>query len=203
MRDLRVTFPEPCTEKWEEMSPTSGCNRFCASCDETIYDLSQLDFGEAKALLQREEKTCVRAALDKNGVIALKNNSEPTSRKMVLAIGVSLGLLATGAPLAANTAVPTGTISGKLEGFMLSGWVTATSADGKQYQAKITRYGHYKFKKLPPGTYILRFSSGCGEPWTSGPVVVQAKRTAKISPVTPDDSQCIIIGMMTIDQSIG
>lgn len=122
---------------------------------------------------------------------------------MVLAMGASLGLMLAAAPAVANPASSRGTITGKFEGYFSSGWVTATDAQGKEYRTKVSRYGHYKFKKLPDGIYVLRFENDCGLPWVSEPVVVQKGSKSKLPSVFPDDSDCIIIGSMKLDQNAG
>lgn len=71
MKELRVSFPEPCGEKWEEM-PVSGCNRHCASCDKIIYDLSQMAFDDVETLLTVKPDACVRAAVKVDGSVRLK-----------------------------------------------------------------------------------------------------------------------------------
>ncbi len=46
MRDLRVSFPKPCDERWEAMAP-EGRARLCARCDTVVHDLSQFEPDEA------------------------------------------------------------------------------------------------------------------------------------------------------------
>lgn len=202
MKELRISFPEPCGEKWEDM-PVSGCNRHCASCDNIIYDLSQMAFDDVETLLTVKPDVCVRAAVDVNGSVRLKEKFGKKSGKMVVAMGASLGLMLAAEPAAASPAGSRGTISGKFEGYFADGWVTATDAQGKEYRTKVSRYGHYKFKKLPDGIYVLRFDTDCGLPWVSEPVVVQMGSKSKLPSVFPDDSDCIIIGSMKLDQNAG
>ena len=38
---VRVTLPEPCAEDWDKMKP-NGCGKFCASCQKTVIDFSQM-----------------------------------------------------------------------------------------------------------------------------------------------------------------
>ena len=52
MPDLRVSFPKPCEEKWEAMTP-AGRARVCARCDKAVHDLASYTLDEAEALLRR------------------------------------------------------------------------------------------------------------------------------------------------------
>ena len=202
MKELRVSFPEPCGEKWDDM-PLTGCNRHCASCDTIIHDLSKMEFNEAEELLAEQPGACVRAVVNADGTVRLKEKSTNTSGKMVVAIGASLGLMLAATPTFAKPESSRGSVSGKFLGYFAHGWVTATDAKGNEHRTKVSRYGHYKFKKLPDGVYVLRFDTGCGQPWVSGPVVVQNGSKSKLPSALPDTSDCIIIGSVKLDQKLG
>jgi hypothetical protein len=57
--DFRVTVASPCSKSWEQMQGTDQ-KRFCAGCQQHVYDLSAMRFDEARAVLERAEPTCVR-----------------------------------------------------------------------------------------------------------------------------------------------
>src|SRR6185369_252274 len=108
MQDVRVSFPRPCSEKWDEMSP-SGCNRHCDRCDKIIHDLERLTLDEAEALLRSESEVCVRAKLDAEGAIQLKASRKPRVGRLVAA---SIGMLAMAAPATAAKPEPSRVIVG-------------------------------------------------------------------------------------------
>ena len=91
MTDLKVTFPEPCAEPWDEMAP-AGCNRHCASCDKVIHNLASLTLDEAETLLETEDEVCVRARVKNGGEVTLAP-SATSSRRMVAVLGASANLL--------------------------------------------------------------------------------------------------------------
>lgn len=202
MKELRITFPAPCGEKWEDM-PSTGCNRLCTICDTTIHDLSKMEFKEAEALLTEQPDACVRAVVSADGTVRLKEKTAKKSGKMVIAAGAAMGLMLAAAPTFSKAESHRGSVSGKFVGYFAFGSVTATDANGTVYTAKVSRYGRYKFKNLPDGVYVLRFDTQCGQPWVSGPVLVQNGSKSKLPPVLPDDSECIIIGSVKLDQNIG
>ncbi|RYG86864.1 MAG: carboxypeptidase regulatory-like domain-containing protein [Alphaproteobacteria bacterium] len=195
MADLRVSFPTPCDEKWEGMTPL-GCNRVCAQCDKIIHDLSQYELEEAEALLRRDPETCVRARIDADGAIVLKRGSV---RRMVIAAGASAGLLAS-QPAFAGQDRPKGVITGKAFSFGYHTKVIATGPNGEIYRTKVKERGGYTFRHLPPGTYALTFVPDCGDGWTIKEVVVGDGQV--IVPQSPDEGGCIIVGKMLIDDSV-
>jgi hypothetical protein len=162
MTDLKVEFPEPCSEPWDAMRPT-GCHRHCATCDKVIHDLAALTFKEAEALLAREDEACVRAEIGPGGVVRLKPSGRSTGRRMVAAAGASLAL-ATAAcqtvPPAAEA--PSYAISGAFnQDFVKS--VTLYRDQGKSQRRKPDRKtGSVTFSGLAPGTYSLVISGDCG-----------------------------------------
>lgn len=201
MKDLRVTFPEPCSEKWEAMT-RAGCNRICGRCDTTIFDLSEYDVYQAEALLRAGDRICVRARLDAEGAVRLKPHPVGNARRMVLAVGASAAMFMMGGHAAAREKEPRGEISGMVD----TSWpfnltVTAKGDDGRVYRGKVKRDGRYKIKKLPPGTYSLEVTGGCGDPWSSGKVTVRERETALHNATDPND--CIIVGMIEIEQTSG
>jgi hypothetical protein len=204
MKDLRVSFPEPCSEKWDDMAPR-GCNRFCGQCERTIFDLSALDIEEVEAMLASEGRVCVRARIDNEGVVELKSRPKANARRMILAVGASVGMLMTGAHATGKEKEPRGEIAGKLDTPWPYGMaIIAKSADGKEYRGKVKAGGGFKIKKLPPGTYSIGIKSCSGvggDIRDGGTVVVRASEVTRYD--TSDPHGCLTIGMIEIDQNNG
>lgn len=200
MRDLRVSFPKPCREDWAGMTP-AGRARHCAGCDKAVHDLSKYDLAEAQALIRAEPELCVRARIGPDGAVALKPSRRGGSRRMAVAMAATAGLLTAGGSAMAKTKRPQGEIAGKVDMFGLPTRVAATDQTGRKFKTKTGAKGRYKIKHLPPGTYRLTFKPSCGEEWTVEDVEVGQGRTEV--PVTGDESGCIMIGMVKIEESRG
>src|SRR4030095_12468691 len=52
MRKVILSIYEPCHEKWEEMEPVEK-GRFCASCQKTVIDFSQMTDTQLAAYFSR------------------------------------------------------------------------------------------------------------------------------------------------------
>ena len=194
MGDLRLSFPQPCGEKWEEMRQRDGCNRQCSRCATTVHDLAQLTLEEAERLLSSGDKICVRAEMDATGAIALRSDRGRSARRMVAVMGASMGLFAMSA--AAIAGAPIGAIAGnvKFNGYR-NGVVTATGRDGIEHRVKTHDNGQYEIRDLPPGTYELLFTSLGGD-WVGRQIVVQSGKTATLN--LDNRPREVIIGMVTI-----
>jgi hypothetical protein len=200
MPDLRVSFPKPCDEPWEAMTP-SGCDRICARCDHFVHDLSQHTFDEAEALLRADPGACVRARIDADGVVALRPGRRGKAGRMVLAAAAAAGLLTAGTPALAKPDRPGGAISGNIETFGPRHRVTATDASGRVFRTWARRTGEFRIRHLPAGTYRLNFVSSCGDDRTIENVVVGAGET--IVPPDRTGDQCIVIGLLRIGDGRG
>ena len=216
MSDLRVSFPKPCSERWEQMRP-EGCNRFCDRCEKTIHDLSNLTFEEVERLAKSHEEICVRAQVGAGGVVQLKRGQSRSPRRMLATIGASVGILAVSAQAAAADATKTGAIKGQIVGGTcgLGGSVSATADDGSVFHAKIGMDDRYKVKRLPPGSYEVKIEHAASQvppAENDGPearsvtstgrqVTVEAGRTSIMN--LNDPSGCIIIGMLQVEDSNG
>ena len=79
-KTFQITIPEPCDQKWEDMTPESK-GRFCGQCTKTIVDFSQKsDRQIALALKESNGQLCGRFSDDQLNrditlVTALKHNS--------------------------------------------------------------------------------------------------------------------------------
>jgi hypothetical protein len=200
MPDVRVSFPRPCDEKWERMTP-AGCDRVCGRCDRLIHDLSHYELDEAVALLRRNPETCVRARIGADGVVALKPGRQDSARRMVIAAAVSAGLLAGGEPAAARDTRPKGAISGNAYACAYRVQVIATDQSGATFEATVNASEHYKIRHIPPGTYSLTFVPDVGQKWTLENVVVGDRKTKAPDARSPDD--CIVVGMLRIENPNG
>jgi hypothetical protein len=200
MRDLRVSFPRPCDQKWAAMTP-GGRARLCARCDKPVHDLSLYSLDEAEALLRRSPGACVRARIDGEGVVALKQSRGSDAGRMVLAVAATAGLLAASAPAAAKQDRPNGAIAGHVDTFGFRTRVKATGPDGRSFRATVKLNGRFRIKRLPSGTYRLTFNPSCGENWTVENVVVGGGET--LLPEVERDSGCITIGMLQIGSHAG
>jgi hypothetical protein len=201
MRDLRVSFPRPCDEEWEAMSPSGGCGRICGRCDKVVHDLALYSLDEAEALLRASPGTCVRAAVDAEGVVALRPGRGEGARRMVVAAAVAAGLLAGGAPALAKGERPQGAITGKIENYGFGGRVVATGQDGRTYRGGVKGNGRYRIRHVPPGSYALTFMTTCGGKEPIGDVVVGDGEA--IAPEAKESSACIVIGMLRIEDDRG
>jgi hypothetical protein len=196
MRDLRVSFPRPCGEEWQAMTP-AACARVCGRCDKPVHDLSQYSLDEAEALVRSNPGVCVRARIEGDGSIALKPSRLGEARRMVIAVAATAGLLAASAPAIASQDRSAGTIAGKVQYPWFRTHVIATGANGQTFRARVKNNGKFRLGHLPAGTYALTFHPDCGDSWTVEDVVVGAGET--IVPDTEDRSRCITIGMLRIE----
>jgi hypothetical protein len=158
--DLKVEFPEPCSENWDAMRP-HGCHRHCALCDKVIHDLTALTFDEAEALIAREEEACVRAEIGPGGVVRLKPSGRSTGRRMVAAAGASLALATAACQTVPDEAEQRYAISGQIYDGLASK-VILYSDTGKSKRRKLkTMSGEFAFTNLAPGTYTLYVEGDC------------------------------------------
>lgn len=200
MPDLRVSFPKPCDEKWEKMTPADRA-RVCARCDKAVHDLASYTLDEAEALVRRYSEVCVRAQVQADGSVALKPSRRGEVGRMVIAAAASAGLLAASAPAMAKKEGPPGAIAGKVIYPWYRTRVVATAADGQSFQAKVKRNGSYRIDDLPDGTYSLEFRPDCGDKWKVDNVVVGGGET--VVPDTRSEASCIIVGMLKVEETRG
>jgi hypothetical protein len=200
MPDLRVSFPRPCDEDWEEMTPADRA-RVCARCDKAVHDLSNFSFDEANALVRADSEVCVRARVQPDGSVALKPSRRGDARRMVIAVAASAGLLAASAPAMAKKEGPPGAIAGRVEYPWHQTRVVATSASGQTFRAKVKRNGRFRIGHLPDDTYTLEFRPDCGDSWKVENIVVGGGET--VVPNTRSEAGCIIVGMLKIEDPRG
>lgn len=196
MSDVRVSFPKPCDKIWNEMG-RSGRNRFCDKCSKTIYDLSRHRLAEVEALLDAKHDPCVRARIDGRGEVQLKSDRRGSDRRVLVATGAAIGVIATGSPLAAESGRTAGAIFGHVNVDCHPVSVSAVGSDGKRYPAKVKPNGEFIVKNVPFGIYRIEFTA-LGQTWTGNEVAVRSKKTAAgDEPVSPVENDCDIVGVMT------
>jgi hypothetical protein len=196
MPDLRVSFPKPCDEAWEAMTP-SGCDRVCARCDHVVHDLREYTFDEAEALMRANPNSCVRALIGSDGAVALKAGRGGSKRRMVIAAAATASLLA-GAPAYAREGRPSGAISGRVVFCTdYSTRAVATGADGRRFRARVHSDGRFRLKHLPAGTYTLTFETHGRQDQVLENVLVRDGETS--SPNLDDGSQCVVIGLLSVE----
>ncbi len=86
-RNLNLTIPTPCDEKWENFSMTSS-GGFCSSCNKTVVDLTKMsDRALLKYLQHKASNTCGRVRRDQ-----IKSYSFPmlSTQMLLRAAAVSL-----------------------------------------------------------------------------------------------------------------
>ncbi len=54
-KSYRISLPEPCHEKWQEMTPTEK-GRFCASCQKEVIDFSQMNDAQLVDFLKQGQQ---------------------------------------------------------------------------------------------------------------------------------------------------
>jgi hypothetical protein len=201
MPDIKVEFPNPCSEPWEDMAPR-GCHRHCAACDKVILDLAALSIDEAEALLNAADKVYVRAQIGPDGVVAIKPAARPDARRMMAVMGGSLALATAACQTVPSERTSRFAISGEISPIFAQ-MLELRASDGKK-QRKTHKHGtsQYVFGNLKPGTYTLLIRESCGierrvETVTiiDQSVTVTAKGPAE--EIGDDDPQCeIIVGVM-------
>jgi hypothetical protein len=191
MSELRISLPNPCGENWDEMQP-AGCNRICAACSETIHDLAELTSQEVEALLRKPEKHCVRARVGPDGALALRPSHLGHSQKMIVVVGASISLLASACATLPKVASPTGAIAGKVDPWRYVQSVEAIGDNGSVYRTVVRADGSYRFKRLPYGTYSLKFTDLCGV-WDGERVILNESKHPIKEPSNSQD--CIVVGM--------
>lgn len=187
MADLKVAFPEPCTQPWADMSPV-GCHRHCESCDRIVHDLGALTTEEVERLLDTGDQLCVRAEVGHDGIVKTRGSG----RRMVLGAGAML--------LAACQTTPGGRVNG---GASLSGQtlVAAGPRDARIVNSAgesailfIGDDGRFAVDDLAPGTYTLRIPDYCGKTHEVGDIVV-ASEDIDLGRLDLETS-CIVVGRL-------
>jgi hypothetical protein len=89
-----ISIPEPCNEKWEEMTPTEK-GRYCAVCKTEIYDFTNLTHRELAEKLKRNENVCAKYRPDQLDVdLFAKSDINLSKVAMVISLTTAVGISA-------------------------------------------------------------------------------------------------------------
>lgn len=192
--DLKVEFPAPCSESWEEMT-NQGCSRHCTTCDTNVHDLSLLTTDETERMLDSGEKLCVRAEVDPEGRIKTADGAHPNARILFACAGASLSLLAAACQTTPGGQIADGhNISGVAPRYPYVVRAEIVSENGESAGLHIGQDRRFDVHKLRPGTYRLSFTDSCGDVFEVKGVVV-ADGDVDLGQLQWE-AQCIIIGQM-------
>lgn len=105
-KSLLLEIPKPCTESWAEMTPM-GLGRFCAHCQKTVTDITQMSDAQVVQLFQKNTDThCIRAfASQLNRPISLPIQEPTRFYRIAVALGLTL-VMAAGADIYARPRPP-------------------------------------------------------------------------------------------------
>ena len=198
MADIKVSFPEPCTEAWEGMTPV-GCHRHCAVCDRQIHDLAATTFEEAEALLAQVPSPCVRARVAPDGTIALAASPSRvrTGHRLVASLSATMTLATAACQTPLEAVSPRFEISGETYSWYSSQHTRLIAADGSSRRPSLSKDSLFRFANLRPGTYTLSYADVCGQIHLGQPVTVTDK---DIDVGTFQwEEECIIVGVMVRD----
>ena len=97
-RQFKVQIPEPCHEKWSEMTAAEK-GRHCASCDKTVIDFSVMTDRQIIEFLDKQSKgsTCGRLKSSQVNRELIHSAARPGPSKSAIYMMLFGGLLASGA----------------------------------------------------------------------------------------------------------
>jgi hypothetical protein len=119
---------------------------------------------------------------------------------MMVVVGASISLLASACATLPQLASPTGDVAGTVNLWSDVQSVEAIGDNGRRYKARVGADGSYRFKRLPYGTYSLKFTNGCGV-WYGEQVILRENAHSLPAPSHSDD--CIVIGMARFEDDRG
>lgn len=163
MDEIKVQFPRPCDEAWEDMTPT-GCNRHCTACDKVIHDLEQMTGEEAQALLESNDEACVRAKIGPDGAVRLADVHQlgaPKFRTAAIGAAASLALAACATDKSPSYGFPfettsqASTVTGTLAPSDVGSKVVL-SGNGITLENEASDAGRYQFTNVKPGFYEVK-----------------------------------------------
>ncbi len=121
LEDLRVA--SPCHESWEKMKGDERA-RHCAKCDHAVYNISNMTWQEAEALVRSREgmeRTCIRFHRRFDGTLITRDCPVGVRKRRLVWIGLATGSAAMVGALTAviSAAKPSGHGSVPLRGVYL------------------------------------------------------------------------------------
>ncbi len=86
MRKYTLSIPNPCNEKWENMTPTEK-GRYCKVCQKEIYDFTKLSNHELIKKLDNNENVCAKYLKNQLNVDLYSNKqSKPRATKLLITL---------------------------------------------------------------------------------------------------------------------
>jgi len=198
MADIKVAFPEPCSESWDGMA-LRGCDRHCAACDTLVHDLSAMTVEEVESLLDSGERICVRVEVDRRGRVKTGDVARRDARRILACAGAMLA--------AACQTTPGGHFE---NGYTLSGRVLATSfsggsrirdSQGDSAKLLIGKDGRFDVHGLSPGSYTLDVLDYCGERHEFTDIAI-TDTDVDLGRLEIETS-CVIVGLIVRNDEIG
>ena len=116
----------------------------------------------------------------------------------MVAVGASIGLLASACETMPKAAAPMGVLTGKVDPRTGVRSVKAVSDNGRTYRTKVLDDGSFRFKPLPYGSYGMKFVSEC-ESWTGDRVNLRESEHSVAGP--PGTEICVVVGMAKVDNA--
>lgn len=92
---IQLSIPNPCTEKWQQMTPTQK-GAFCQQCSKEVIDFTQTTKHELVKKITQGEQICGRFKPEQLNV-PLKKDTASALRKRALLLGFT-SILATASP---------------------------------------------------------------------------------------------------------
>ena len=93
-KKIRIEIPEPCREKWDEMSPDAG-GRFCGHCNKSVIDFSGWSDGQLLNFFARQTGPFCGRFRDGQLNRVISQPPQPHSRLYRIAVAMGLTLLFT------------------------------------------------------------------------------------------------------------
>ena len=91
-----VTIASPCHERWEDMKGDAEV-RFCARCEQNVYDLSAMTAADAEALLaSRTDRLCVRLYRRADGTVLTRDCPDRPRRRRQRRVAAGIAALFAG-----------------------------------------------------------------------------------------------------------
>lgn len=93
--DFKVLVASPCSKSWDQMTGTAQ-QRFCAGCQQHVYDLSAMRYDEVREVLEREAAPCVRFFRRADGTVMTADcpvGRERARRKLKRLVSVAAAAL--------------------------------------------------------------------------------------------------------------
>jgi CarboxypepD_reg-like domain len=86
---IRISIPTPCHEGWHSMSPNDR-GRFCASCQKTVIDFTNMPDREIARILQQNNTVCGHVHSSQlNRTLIIPNKANPSRAAVISLIALT------------------------------------------------------------------------------------------------------------------